>query len=305
MQSRYMKSLHDIHPLVQTTQDLELRGFTRHALSQKVSRGDIVRIRRGVYVPAQTWSSFLPSERYLAQLVAHSKAIGDRTVFSHLSAAALYGFAQLAVPERIHVAAPRSRAHSSPGVTVHGLTSKPHKLAGIPVTSALQTVVDSCRVLDLRHALVLADSSLRTGVLYPDLTAQLRQASGRASSRLHRLADLVNPLSESAGESLVVYFLDQYGFPPCQQQVWVEGGGRRYRPDFMWPEYMIIVEFDGNIKYAGANREQVFGQQNEREAWLRARGYNVVRTNWHEVVYRPQELAEKLRRAFTSAGVYL
>lgn len=300
-----MKSLHDIHPLVQTAQDLELRGFTRHAVRQKVSRGEIVRIRRGVYVPSQSWSSLLPSERYVARLVAHSKSMGARTVFSHQSAAALYGFAQLAVPDRIHVAAPNSRAHSSPGVTVHGLTSKPQEIAGIPVTSVLQTVVDCCRVLDLRHALVLADSSLRAGVLYPDLLASLRQATGRGSNRLQKLADLVNPLSESAGESLVVYFLDEFGFPPCQQQVWVEGGGRRYRPDFMWPECMIILEFDGNIKYAGSNREQVFGQQNEREAWLRGRGYNVVRTNWHEVIYRPQLLAEKLKRAFASAGMYL
>lgn len=305
MQSRYMKSLHDIHPLVQTARDLELRGFTRHALRQKISRGDIVRIRRGVYVPAKSWSSLLPSERYVAQLVAHSKNMGTRTVFSHQSAAALFGFAQLTVPERIHVAAPNSRAHSSPGVTVYGLVSEPVELAGLPVTSALQTVVDCCRVLDLRHAVVLADSSLRAGVLYPDLMAYLHQATGHGSNRLGRLAELVNPLSESAGESLVVCFLDEFGFPHCQQQVWVESGGRRYRPDFMWPEYMIILEFDGNIKYAGANREQVFGQQNEREAWLRARGYNVVRTNWHEVVYRPQLLAEKLKRAFAAAGVYL
>lgn len=305
MQSRYMKSLHDIHPLVQTARDLELRGFTRHTLRQKISRGDIVRIRRGVYVPAKSWSSLLPSERYIVQLVAHSKVMGNRTVFSHQSAAALFGFAQLTVPERIHVAAPHSMAHSSPGVTVHGLVSEPVELAGLPVTPALQTVVDCCRVLDLRHALVLADSSLRAGVLYPDLMAYLRQATGHGSSRLRRLAELINPLSESAGESLVVYFLDEFGFPPCQQQVWVESGGRRYRPDFMWPECMIILEFDGNIKYSGADRDHVFGQQNEREAWLRSRGYNVVRTNWHEVIYRPQLLAEKLKQAFAAAGVYL
>ena len=294
-----MKSIQEIQAFVLSTAQLEERGLNRQQLQRQVRQGALQKIRRGSYAPSDWWENLQPSDKYLASLVAHQQHMGPKTLFSHHSAAALHGLAQLTIPQQIHLAAPRGRANAREGIKVHQLGErKGIILHQLPVTNLLSTVLDCVASCDPREGLVLADSALAKGLAQEDLLEALQQAQGRGCRKARLLAPWVSPLSESAGESLVRYFLLTRSFPPAEQQYWVRQGSRRYRLDFAWPSYGVLLEFDGNIKYQNYRpREQAFLQQNEREAWLRSQGWQVVRTNWKEVLYRPHLLEQRLRQA--------
>ncbi|MDY6052366.1 MAG: DUF559 domain-containing protein [Rothia sp. (in: high G+C Gram-positive bacteria)] len=169
------------------------------------------------------------------------------------------------------------------------------------VTAPLDTVLHCMRVMDFEEALVLADSSLRQ-IEYQELVGALRGMSGRGSVQARLIADTVSPLSESPGESLLRLFLMRCGLPRPVEQYVIGVYGQQFRADFAWPDFNIIVEFDGQIKYTQfGQREDVFGRQNEREALLRGQGWEVLRVTWDELTQRPHDLKTKVERAFCRA----
>lgn len=95
------------------------RAHSSHLYGERLRRGELVRLRRGVYLDAGTWLEALPSMRHRA--VMGAVAMKDpATVFCRESALHLYGLPQRRVPSEITVrTGHRSRVgrHTPPPLT--------------------------------------------------------------------------------------------------------------------------------------------------------------------------------------------
>jgi very-short-patch-repair endonuclease len=56
--------------------------------------------------------------------------------------------------------------------------------------------------------------------------------------------------------------------------------GKRYRVDFAWPQFRVVLEADGRGKYRG---DELWGEKQRALALTRA-GYRVVRVVWKDVL---------------------
>ena len=100
------------HGVVARRQLLAL-GFTREAIEQRIRKGRLHPLYRGVYAVGRP--ELTQHGRWMAAILAK----GPAAVLSHRSAASLYGVA-LQKGNAIHVAVPaHSRRSSSRGITVH------------------------------------------------------------------------------------------------------------------------------------------------------------------------------------------
>ncbi|WP_421083048.1 hypothetical protein [Rothia nasimurium] len=296
-----MKSSEEIALAVLTTADLSARGINKDAVARAVARGELQRLGYGSYMATSFYSQLYPSQRYLAQVIGFGRGRLKTSVLSHHSAAAVHGMWLLHSPTAIHTV---GKAHgiASTRVVRHRLSRYETETSlGVAVTAPLDTVVHCMRVMGFEEALVLADSSLKK-VEHQKLTKALREMSGSGSVQGRRLAEMISPLSESPGESLLRLFLLRCGLPAPIEQYEIGVYGNQFRADFAWPELGLIVEFDGQVKYTNfGDREDVFGRQNEREALLRGQGWDVVRVTWEELTRRPHDLKTKLERDFSRA----
>ncbi len=133
--------------------------------------------------------------------------------------------------------------------------------------------------LSLRAGLVEADAGLRTGaVAQHDL--QRLASSGAA----RQTAALASPLSESPGESWTRLVLAGLGVA-AEQQVEIRDREGRFvaRVDVLVRAERLVIEFDGVVKYAGAEGRDALVREKRREDALRALGYRVVRLAWADL----------------------
>lgn len=70
------------------------------------------------------------------------------------------------------------------------------------------------------------------------------------------------------------------------------------RVDFLFRAQRTVVEFDGLIKYAGAEGRQALIDEKRREDALRSLGHQVVRLTWRDL-HHPELVERLLREAFT------
>ena len=103
--------------------------------------------------------------------------------------------------------------------------------------------------------------------------------------------------SESVLESLSRAVFHQAGLPPPDLQVWVGDDGEVIgRADFLWRRYRTIGEADGAFKYETPARARA---QLDRDARLRAAGYEVVHFTWPEITRVPAQVVDSIRVAFS------
>ncbi len=86
--------------------------------------------------------------------------------------------------------------------------------------------------------------------------------------------------------------------PGSRAKVWLGDDGEIIaRADFLWRRYRTIGEADGALKYENPARAQL-----ERDARLRAAGYEVVHFTWREITLVPAQVVDTVRLAFTRSG---
>jgi hypothetical protein len=101
---------------------------------------------------------------------------------------------------------------------------------------------------------------------------------------------------ESVLESLGRAAFHQLGLPAPDLQVWVGDDDEVIgRVDFLWRRYRTIGEADGAAKYENPGRARA---QLDRDARLRAAGYEVVHFSWPEITRVPAQVADSIRLAF-------
>jgi very-short-patch-repair endonuclease len=152
-------------------------------------------------------------------------------------------------------------------------------------TALVQTAVRH----GLKAAVVAADAALHEGLVSDD---KLVEAAGRlelgvrSSTRVERLRTrlLLSGLGLSFRSQVDIR--DDTGFVG--------------RVDFL-VEDRVVVEFDGLVKYEGAEGRESLAREKRREDRLRAAGYEVVRLTWADLA-RPDRVARLVREAAARAA---
>lgn len=222
-----------------------------------------------------------------------------RGVASHHDAARLWGIELVERSPLRHITVARCRSRVSYAATrVHRADlAEVAEVQGIPVTPALRTVVDLCRVLPLPHAVAAADSALRTRLVTPHellaAAADLPPAAGRP--RVREAVTRVDRLSGSVLETLCRLLLEDAGLRPFETQYLVRvGRGTIGRVDFAWPEQRLVVEVDGFAFHAD---RATYRNDRRRTNALVLAGWRVLRFSWEDVVGSPQVVVAQVRRA--------
>jgi len=88
--------------------------------------------------------------------------------------------------------------------------------------------------------------------------------------------------------------------PELQVEIRDEQGRLVGRVHFLFRAQRTIVEFDGKVKYGGADGREALFKEKRREDSLRSLGYPVVRPTWRDL-YDPPRLRQTLLSAFARA----
>ena len=293
--------------------DLLASGVTARMLRTRLGSGDLVQVRRGVYLRTDAWPADAAGQHVVAaraELTVHTAA-----VVSHQSAALILG---LPTPGFGHwedlpvsVTLPVTGNSTSSATVIHHTGPLPvgqvqRDKEGYLVTTA-RTAVD----LPLPEALVLLDSAAR--LICASLVNQIRRrdyanpqlvraavdlleqaATTVRATRLRPALALVNPSRESVAESLSAGHMQLGGLPTPRFQAEIRTPVGTLYPDFLWEGLKLIGECDGAVKYNDASG---YVLEKEREQVLRDLGYRFVRWLAKEIMLRPDVVMERIARA--------
>ncbi|MET9272907.1 type IV toxin-antitoxin system AbiEi family antitoxin domain-containing protein [Kribbella sp. NPDC003557] len=287
-------------------------GYTPDQIVAYLRDGRWERIRRGQYAEPADISQLEPWQRagwiHRRKIHAAMNSLRSGSVaVSHQSALVLHGLPTWALDlSRVHV----SRIEGRSGGTVADVQHHLGRLAledltvvdGRVVTTAGRAVVETACATSFEAAVVGVDAALRAGGLSAEDMRRLVELTafwpGSANARAAlRFGDR---LCESVGESRMRVFLYEQGFPaPVLQAEFRDRQGFIGRVDFYFPEYRLVLEFDGLLKYGGGEAVVLIGEK-RREDRLRALGLTVVRSVWSDLDH-PARLAATLRDQFAAA----
>jgi hypothetical protein len=308
-----------------------LTGSSR-GLSRAYNKGELVRVRAGVYYSKPAWLALKAWERYAATVAAVA-ASDPGAGFCYLTALRVWRLPSPGVPDHIHTITssphkagklpPTTQAAKDPKTGLTGLEdvrgyglARHHweadivQASGFCVTSLIQTVMDSVVRLELPEAVAVADAVLGSrrkeseGLTRIDLQqASAGLASDAKRRRVLELLALADEAAESVGESRSRALIHILGLPaPVLQRSFYDHEGFIARTDFFWPDHGVIGEFDGDAKYlddellGGRTTREAILAEKKREDRLRALGYKVVRWDW-KAVTDPEVLRRKLEGA--------
>lgn len=301
--------------LVETYQRLLARGLTKAEITALVRSRQLVRLRRGAFVPPGPPGS--PEARHLELLAATVPTLAADSVVSHISAGVLH---EVPVPfgelHKVHVTRSVSgritkHVHRHQGrLPAESLVD----IKGYAVTSLPRTAADLARWLAYADGVAVLDATLRRGLSRAELEDHVRAAARRpGNERARRAVAFANPLAESAGESRSRVLMTELGLPePVLQQEFRNANGEvDARVDFDWPELGACGEYDGRLKYGrllrpGQSLEDVILFEKQREQVLRDHGRWMIRWSdtelqnpklFHRVVSTGLAYGSKARRS--------
>lgn len=318
---------------VRTAAELRAAGLSSRQIGRLVREGALRPLLTGVYAtPAATAAVVgkAPDNRarqageHLLRVAAALKVTGSRSAGSarsagswrsagsHQSAARVYllgivGHDPAPLIQITRAPGNRGSRTGRPGVRVHAAAlAADHVVSyrGVPLTSVPRTVIDLARVLPFGEGAAVADSALHARLTSKaELSAVIAGcARWRGLRQAREVAAFSDARSESVLESLSRAAFHQAGLPPPDLQVQVGDDGEIIgRVDFLWRRYRTIGEADGAFKYQTPARART---QLERDARLRAAGYEVVHFTWPQITRAPAQVVDEIRVAF-SRGVLL
>ena len=125
------------------------------------------------------------------------------------------------------------------------------------------------------------------------------QPRAAARQRLAQLLREADPACESVGETRTRVLLRDLGLEVRSQVRISDARGLIGRVDFLVGE-RVVVEFDGMVKYGGAEGRRALQAEKAREDRLRDAGYVVVRLVWADLD-DPQRVRDLVQRAIRRA----
>lgn len=293
---------------VMTTAELAAAGVSRRQLHRLVRRGAWLRLARGVFAPSELVAAEAGNQagKHAVQVAAALAVCSSDAVASHHSAATIHSLELLGrkLGETVALTRPPGSAGGRTGgrgIRLH-IAALPagHVITrrGLPVTSVARTVVDLARASSFRAGVVAADSALRSrqaskADLVLCLTTCARWPGIQNARRVVAFAD---GRAESVLQSISRVAFDDLGLPPPDLQAWVGDKDEIIgRADFLWRAYRTVGEADGALKYADPARAIA---QLERDARLRAAGFEVVHFTWQDITRAPDKVMARIKTAF-------
>ncbi|OYC97865.1 hypothetical protein [Microbacterium sp. Yaish 1] len=294
--------------------DARVRGETA-TLERAARAGELVRVRRGVYVPAARWAAARPEERMRLRAHALAAVASREPVFSHATAAALHGLpVHRGDDGRVHtleVGAAPAPSRSDVVRHRHDVSAADITAVGsLRATDLARTLFDVLCAESAETATAAMDAALRSVAwrgrgMYDDdaaetlsaaVAAHIERAPGaRGIRRARFVAAIADGRAQLPGESISRLWMRQLGAAqPVLQHPVAIGGGRWAFLDFAWPRLRRFGEFDGDGKYldpaltAGRSPRDVLRAQRERESRIvAATGWTPVRWGWEHLASRP------------------
>jgi very-short-patch-repair endonuclease len=274
-----------------------------HGLVRLTREGHLVRVRRGAYVLGDAWRHADEQSRMALRAKAVLATRSPRTVASHEAALALH---RLPVdgrwPEVVDLLADVSRVRLVGGARLHPRGDlQPVVVDGFRATPVDVSIAQVALRSGLLAGMVPFDAALHARrVVAAGVEQALRTRAGAPGQR--RLAEQLlaraDAACESVGETRTRLLLADLGFAARSQvEVRDELGVLVARVDFLVGD-RVVVEFDGAVKYEGAQGRAALVAEKRREDRLRALGYTVVRVTWADLAH-PGRLSALIRRALT------
>jgi hypothetical protein len=293
---------------VLTTSQLRGAGLTDKDVHRLTTAGTLHRLRRGALVDGTVWRASAPWERHRMRARALAASLlppgQDRLAMSHHSALSLFGHATHGVDDAVHMCRVGSgKSYRTTGLHVHGPVGRDHirQLDGILVVSPALACLQVAATFGAEAGLVSLDSALRSRACSStDLSPLLDLPALRTGRRSARAAvALADGRRESAGESRSAWLLQQMPVPRAIPQALIRdpAGAVVARVDFLLDGTMVVVEFDGMLKYTGITDIHA---EKRREDALRDLGYEIVRLTWDDL-NRPEQVLRKILAALDRA----
>jgi hypothetical protein len=305
-----MDELFQLHPNgVFLRREALLLGYEDRDLAHAVRRRQIVRIRQGTYCPAQSWQDADAGGRHLLTAQGVALTHEHRVALSHTTGALAWGL-RLWRPElaRVHVTRlAGTTGRVQPDVIYHrhawdpeGVWAQEEHLLLDPVTCGLQAAART----SVTQGVVILDSLIDLD-LCDEATLSATYATMSRSPFTRRLqvaVRLTRRGAESVGESLTRDLFFKHHLPEPVLQYKVYDGSRLVGiTDFAWPEYGLLGEFDGKIKYGrllkpGQDPGEVVFREKRREDEIReVTGMGMIRYIFGDL-YVPLATAARTRR---------
>lgn len=280
--------------------------------------GELVALRRGVYLPSASLEEMSAAERYrtLAFAVAQQR---PGAVFAGFTAAVLHGMPVVGgVPDHIVVLATRASGRRGNGVVEIVRRGRAPVMTsdGVMMTSLVDTLLEVARTRSLLTALTMVDAALYLPRFGDDAALctmeELRTAFAAmlpfpGSRRVAAVLDRATHLAETPLETLSRVRIEELGFPSPELQRPVMRPRSRSLAflDFAWPDHGVWGEADGDGKYLGNARRtgdrrpaaQIVRDEKARENEVRAATrWACARWDWAEA-WKSGPLRDILREA--------
>jgi hypothetical protein len=273
-------------------------GFTDHQIRQLVQGGRLVRPSRGALLVAgcpATWEQ---------AVMAAVAAAGEPALASHQTAAHLWDLTGFR-PDRIDVVMPRWDRSIRACVVHESKDLEPEdadRVDGIPVTSAVRTVVDLGAT-----APWLVESALERGIRQG--TFRLAEVAGfvtRVGRRGRRGVGTIRPLIEhrarwdSATESeLEDLFRKAWSGagrpePVTQHRINDLTGSFVCRADFAFPDALLRIELDSEAFHMD---RPTFRKDRSVQNQTELLGWRTLRYTWWDLTTRPGEMVREVGAA--------
>lgn len=296
-----MMRMRIIRPAVQSIGDCH-----PETLRRRLRRGEIHRVYRGAYVEiaSDDWDSLAPTTQHVARTIAVVGA-SNTAVACGVSAAAIHGLPLL----NSRLSGPVTVNRSSASPRVEGLRVMRSRLKdadvvemyGLRVTTLERTIQDLASLVSGHELLAAADAALRFGANFEVLDEPLRHRRILRWVKTH-----ASDRADSFAESWSRYLMIEHGaeFDVQQATILDENGEFLARTDFA-SRTGLIGEFDGRVKYGkllapGEDAVAAVMAEKQREARLRAPGWEMVRWMWSDLQH-PQKFIRMLERGFERA----
>ncbi len=262
-------------------------------------RRDCVRLHRDVYVRKGT----CPSAR--SRALAASLWSGDSGTLSGLSAAAWHGTKWIDASRPAELIR-SAHVHAPKGIVVRAETLAPDEVClvdGRRVTTPARTAFDLGRRLPFDTAIEVIDALCNATGLTPAEVLVVAQSHPhtRGIVQLRRVLALVDGGAESLQETRTRLLLVRDGLPTPATQIRIVDVRGRFvaRADLGWPEWKVIVEYDGEQHWTDPVQRS---RDIDRIAELEALGWRIVRVSSELLRHRSHIVLMRVREQLRAAG---
>lgn len=238
-------------------------GGTRRLVADAVRSGRFRQLLHGVYVSTELAATVEGRAACAGLVLPAGAAVSRRTAaWLHGVDARLPG--EHKAPVRLECTVPTGlEPLSRRGLTCYAApldTEDVVEVFGVPCTTPRRTALDLLRWLPPHMGLGAADALAHLALVTPhELQQEVERWPGAPGiAKARALATLVEPLTESFGESWLRLRVVDAGFPVPRAQIELSDatGHVRFRLDLGWDDVKTGLEYDGHDFHASPDQQQ-------------------------------------------------